>query len=115
MIFYVSMSIQTKQSIKIAGLFRVKEGSIKSPDMYLGMSVRRWTVQNHDGSEKQCFAIGATSYVKEAVRTAKLQVSKHDLIFPMSKKSGRTPFSNIKYRPELDATDFCDEDQHTLF
>ena len=101
---------------KISQVFRIKDGSVKSPDMYLGIDVRKRIIQDTDGNQKTCFSLGANTYVKEAVRIAKSQVIAHELSFPIStKKSGSQPFTHVKYRPELDASDYCDDEKHTLY
>ena len=35
--------------------------------------------------------------------------------YPTSKKTGESPFNHAKYRPELDASDYCNEDMHTVY
>ena len=83
--------------------------------MYLGMDVKKRTIQDPEGNSSECFSLAANSYVKEAIRIVKHQVGKHDLQFPTSKKTGESPFNNAKYRPELDVSDYCNEEMHTLY
>ena len=120
LIVYVDdvLAIEEKPNLtidQIAILFRIKEGSVMSPGMYLGMDMRKWTVNDVDGTDVPCFALGANSYVKEAIRIAKRNAETHGLPYPTSKKTGKTPFAHVKYRPELDATSYCDDEKHTLF
>ena len=100
---------------KIGELFRIKPGSVESPTMFLGTDVRSWEYQSADGNIRNCFALGANSYVKEAIRNVKLQVAKHKLQYPKSKREAQLPFSNSTYRPELDQTDNCNPEQLHLF
>ena len=68
----LSIDFNPKEAIdKISNVFRIKEGSVQSPDMYLGMDVRKRTIQDHEGNEINCFSLAANSYVKEAVKIAK--------------------------------------------
>ena len=97
------------------GLYRVKPDSIKIPDAYLGMDVRKWKIQSTEGYEDESVALGANTYIKEAIRIAKLQAFKNKLNYPTTNKSGGMPFKSEKYRPELDSTRLCDSSQHTLF
>ena len=105
---------------KIKTVYRVKPESVKTPDMYLGMDIRKWKIQDDEGRENDCYAIGANSYVREAIRIIKARLDKPDvrkkgIILPTSKKSGSMPFTSQSYRPELDSTDYCDQELHTLF
>ena len=90
---------QPKQIIdKIAMLFRIKEGSLMSPEMYLGMDVQKWPVNDMNGHNVPCFALGANSYVKESIRIAKPQAEKHNIPYPTSKKTGKTPFNQLCFK-----------------
>ena len=100
---------------EIEKLFRLKDG-VDSPKMYLGTDTRKWTISDDNGYEQHCWAVGSESYIKEAIRTAELNFGKLNLSYTSTRKNGmNTPFKNCDYRPELDATDICDDDQITLF
>ena len=45
----------------------------------------------------------------------KLQVAKHGLTFPTSKKYSGSPFTTQMYRPELDVSKLCDESKLNLY
>ena len=55
---------------QIGSTYRVKEGSYKFPDMYLGMDVRKWEMQDLQGNIINKYELGVNSYIKEAVRIA---------------------------------------------
>lgn len=96
-------------------MFRLKDG-IEKPTMYLGTDSREWLIQDEDGIDHNCWGIGSESYVKEAVKTAESNFEKIGLSYSSSRKEGRnTPFKNPDYRPELDTTDICNDEQVTLF
>ena len=50
----------------ISGKYRLKSG-IKDPKMYLGTDIRKWNYANPEGGSSSCWALGSTTYVKEAV------------------------------------------------
>ena len=91
----------------IGQMFRIKEGSVGFPDMYLGANIRKWECQNASGESVDCVAMGSTSYIKEAVRAVEERMRENNLFFE-PKRYHKTPFTSSSYRPELDATDFCD-------
>ena len=64
--------------------------------------------------------MGANSYVREALRIVKArlmtpEVKKFGIQMQPSKKSGSMPFTSQSCRPELDNSEYCDDDMHTLF
>ena len=110
------IDINPKATIDSIGeLFRIKKGSVSQPSMYLGTDVRKWNYQTCDGESGECYALGANSYVNEAIKIVKRGVAKHELTFPSGKKSGKNPFSRIDYKPELDDSAFCDEELVTFY
>ena len=52
----------------ISKLYRLKDG-ISFPKMYLGTDVRKWTFED----QGQGYALGANSYLKEALKVAEKQ------------------------------------------
>jgi hypothetical protein len=100
---------------QIENMFRLKD-SVEKLNMYLGTDTHEWIVQDEDGCSRSCWGIGSGSYIKEAVRTAEANFKKLNLDYSSSKKEGRgTPFKDPDYRPELDVTELCDDEQVTLF
>ncbi len=100
---------------QIGDTFRLKNG-VEEPKMYLGTDIRKWKVQNEDGLGQPCWALGSSTYVKEAVRIAESQMKKHSLSYTSSRRQGRsTPFSISDYRPELDSTNLCGEELITIY
>ena len=54
--------------------------------------------------------MGSETYVKEACKVAENQMEAHNLQYPSSRQHGSSsPFSTSSYRPELDASPFCNE------
>ena len=55
-------------------------------------------------------------YAKETIRIVELHMQKHDLTHSSSHRHGsNTPFNNSLYRPELDYTDFCNDELSSLY
>ena len=92
---------------QIGETFRIKEGSVGFPNMYLGANIRKWQAQNTAGEPVDCIAMGPNSYIKEAVRVVEARMKEYKLSFA-SKRYHNTPFTSSAYRPELDATEFCE-------
>ena len=92
---------------QLASFFRLKDNPTP-PSMYLGTDVRPWTYQRSDGSSSKCWALGANTYVKEAIKVAESQKIKFGITHSSTWRNGRlTPFNNSNYRPELDVTNPC--------
>ena len=55
-------------------------------------------------------------YAKEVVRIVESHTIKHYLTYPSSLRHGsNTPFNNSYYRPELDYTEFCNDELSSLY
>jgi len=92
---------------QLASFSRLKDIPI-SPSMYLGTDVRPWTYQRSDGSPAKYLALGANTYVKEAIKVVETQKIKFGINHSSTRRNGRlTPFNNSDYRPELDMTNAC--------
>ena len=95
--------------------FTVKPSSIEVPKSYLGAEIGK--VQYSDGS--QAWTMGSQSYVKKAVKNLKRKLE--EVFIQFNKKlsdvsvSAPQPFSNVNYRPELDTSIECTNDQVTLY
>ena len=96
--------------------FRLKNDKIEVPKMYLGTNVKDWEYTDDNGVNRSCWALGAESYIKEAVRIVGKLMEKYNLKYSSTRRFGRkTPFSNSDYRPELDATLYCPPETITVF
>ena len=100
---------------KIQAAYRLKKG-IENPNMYLGTDMKKWKYTEEDGTQNWCWALGSCSYVKEAVRVSEGLMKEHSLKPSSTRKNGKnTPFSNHGYRPELDASEFCNDTLCTVY
>ena len=110
----LSVDFQPKAAIdQLGAYFRIKEGSVSFPNMYLGANVRKWKVQDESGTDVPTIAMGSHGYIKEAVRIIEERMVEHQLNYPS--KKAKTPFTSATYRPELDETEFCNPELITLY
>ena len=91
--------------------YYVKQKSIKFPDIYLGSRVKKV----NDRSGHTAYATSSNDYVTEAIKIVESRMKDLHLSFTKSAKSPTGPFSNIKYKPELDVTNFCSAEEHQLY
>ena len=99
----------------IGFVYRIKAGSIEEPKRYLGMDIRNWKISTSDGVIFNTFALGATTYVREAIRIVKGLCSKNKIKYQKRTKYNSIPFTNATYRTELNRSEFCNEDRTTVY
>ena len=76
--------------------FTLKPGSIKEPDSYLGVDVKKFRIPDSDDPKKVRWAFESTSYVKKAISDLEKELGEADLrLLPNVK----TPLAS-GYRPE---------------
>ena len=103
--------------------FKFKEGSIKTPDSFLGAQLSFNTNEN-----RNYWVISSEKYIKAACDTIKDKMEKRhskipfnesdpssDFTFPDRKKRRATTPFNSTYRPELDTSRELDEDEKTFY
>ena len=78
--------------------FTLKPGSIKEPDTYLGVDIKKYKIHTSDEPDKVRWAFESTSYVKKAIADLEKELEDADLKL-MSNVP--TPLAS-GYRPELD-------------
>jgi len=100
----------------ISNLYRMKEGSIETPKVYLGANIKEWKLQDADGEFIKCYASSSNTYAKEAVRIVEGLMLKNNLSFSSTRRQGsKTPFSSSDYRPELENTPYCNDEHTTVY
>jgi hypothetical protein len=105
-----------KDMAKIKNHYPVTEKSIGPPKVYLGANIQQL---KSNTTNKECWGASAEQYVREAVKNVKERVKRDG--FHFNKKlsdpnySPQSPFSNLKYRPELDTTEECNTSQLSFF
>ena len=111
----LSIDIKAQEALdRLGEIYRLKDRP-EFPKMYLGTNVRRWQQQDTEGIMTPCYALGSESYVKESLRIVAELMHKYDLAQPGNRKSSRTPFTNCTYQPELESTDYCSPELHTVY
>ena len=91
--------------------FLLKPDSIGKPTRYLGASIKEFTIQDENGETCQTWAMGSEQYVKEAIRNVKQWLEKRGLAL----KTRAASVLPLNYRPELDATPLCNDEDHNYF
>ena len=89
----------------------VKPDSVGPPKIYLGAEIKK----TNDRRGKPAWSSSSNKYVKEAITVVKQRMTSMDMAFTTSSKNAVNPFSNTKYRPELDFTTYCTEKEHHFF
>ena len=97
-----------KYIMEIKDHFHIREDSIEPPKMYLGADTK--LVRTSQGDEFWC--TGANSYLKEATRIVQEKMKEYRV---QVKGKGCQPYSFLSYRPELDLSPFCNEEQTQLY
>ena len=96
--------------------FKIKEGSIEQPRVYLG-AICQMNQSRTDGVE--CWGMSTEQYCKEAVKNVKKQLKEYG--YEYNKKLSdpaylpRQPFSNMNYRPQLDVTEACNDEEYSYY
>jgi hypothetical protein len=93
--------ISEEPNLIIQGLgrcYRMKEGSVVKPELYLGAQIKEFCVPSQPSSP--CWSISAEKFLKEAIRNLEIDLKKIDKRLPGSVS---TPLSS-GYRPELDVS-----------
>lgn len=83
----------------------LKPSSIGKPTQYLGAQIKEWRIP--EDPDKVVWAMGSEKYVKEAIRNVVNWLEEHNL--PKLKPRAPSVFPS-NYRPELDASDYCDDE-----
>jgi hypothetical protein len=50
----------------ISSMYKLKDGSVKEPDFYLGADIQRWKINSCDDQIKLRWAMSSDAYVAEA-------------------------------------------------
>ena len=105
-----------KEINKLGTYYRLKEGSVKEPDIFLGANFKQWEVSESNGSVTKAYAMSCKDYVKEAIKVVEKRMNENGFKYTSSRRHGRkTPFSSSDYRPEMDKSPLCTEKMTTLY
>lgn len=97
--------------------YRLKEPPAE-PTMYLGANISKFEIRDSFGTPlRTAWKLSADSHIKKALQVVKQILSRGDdkLKFKKSGKVPRTVYSTQAYRPELDCSVFCDDDQWLIY
>lgn len=97
--------------------YRMKEPPAE-PTMYLGADISKYEIRDEFGVPmRTAWRISADSHIKKALQVVKQIMQNGDEAIKF-KKSGKVPqsaYSTKAYRPELDTSVFCDDEQWQLY
>ena len=93
--------------------YRLKEPPA-APTMYLGADIKRYKATDAAGNVTECWSMSADSHIKKAMQIVKDKMNEEGVKFKSS-KTAQQPFSCQDYRPELDATEPCNDNQVLLY
>jgi hypothetical protein len=88
----------------ISNCYRMKEGSVAKPELYLGAQIKEYRVPNQISCP--CWTMSAEKFLKEAIRNLEFNLKKINKRLPSTKP---TPLSSM-YRPEIDVSAPLDSD-----
>ena len=78
--------------------------------MYLGADISKYDVKLGP-TTATCWAMSSDSHIKKALEVVKKKMSECGVVFRPSNKTTEHPFSSQSYRPELDTSEECNEEQ----
>ena len=93
--------------------YRLKEPP-ESPTMYLGADISKYTL-NQGENQVECWAMSADSHVKKALEVVEQRLKDDNVMFRTSNKTADHPFSSQSYRPELDVSRECNDDEMQFY
>jgi hypothetical protein len=85
------------------------------PTMYLGADISKYEYAKSDGGKATCWAMGSDSHLRKALQVVESRMMMDGVRFRPTNKTSEHPFSTSKYRPELDFTEYCNDEQTQLF
>ncbi len=88
----------------ISDNYRLKDGSIQKPTIYLGAQIKEF--HHPDNPSQSMWSLSADQYIKDALNNLEYNLQQMDKRLPMKVS---TPLSS-NYRPELDITPYLDDD-----
>ena len=95
--------------------YTVREDAIKEPDQYLGADIGK--VYFNDNT--YAFTMGSATYIKNAIKNVKAKLKEDGFQYNSKlssvEYSARQPFSAVEYRPELDTSAECNDEQLNFY
>ena len=112
----ISVDVNARNHIDELGtIFKIKEGSAGPPKVYLGANIQK--VPSRTNGE--CWGMSCEQYVIDAVKHVKERLAQEGWEFNKKlsdkKYSPQQPFTTQSYRPELDCTQECNQDEANYY
>jgi hypothetical protein len=100
---------------QIGEVFKIKEGSAGPPTVYLGANIQKLESR----SQGECWGMSCEQYVRDSIKNVKERLKNEGWEFNKRLSdvnySPQQPFSNVKYRPELDVSNLCSDHEGNYF
>lgn len=100
---------------QIGTVFKIKEGSSGPPTVYLGANIQKVKAR----SQGECWGMSCEQYVTNAVKQVKDKLKQDGWEFNKklsdTRYSPQHPYSNAKYKPELDVSNLCSDNEATYY
>ena len=95
---------------RLSDTYKLKEGSVKEPETYLGADISKYTVTR--GSEvTNCYSMSSDNYLKRALKVVEDELA---LVGKSLKRKAISPMAS-GYRPELDSSPYLNADRASYF
>lgn len=112
----ICIDTDPKKYIDMIGeIFKIKEGSAGPPTVYLGANIQRVCSR----TQGECWGMSCEQYVRDAIKHVKDKLKQDGWEFNKklsdTKYSPQQPFSCAKYRPEIDASILCSDNEANYF
>jgi hypothetical protein len=112
----ICIDVNPKKYIdQIGEVFTIKPGSAGPPSVYLGANIQKLESR----SQGECWGMSCEQYVRDAIKHVKDKLKKDGWEFNRklsdTNYSPQQPFSTLNYRPELDSTMICNDDEASYY
>ena len=94
----------------LSDTYKLKEGSVKEPETYLGADISKYTV-THGIVETECYSMSSDTYLKRAIKVVEDELA---LVGKSLKRKASTPMAS-GYRPEVDSSSYLDPNRASYF
>ena len=95
---------------RLSDTYKLKEGSVKEPETYLGADISKYTVTR--GTEVvDCYSMSSDTYLKRAIKVVEDELA---LVNKSLKRKAPSPMAS-GYRPELDSSPYLDPSRASYF
>eukprot|EP00957_Ditylum_brightwellii_P018083 1362311-Ditylum_brightwellii.AAC.1 len=96
---------------QLSKMYKLKDGSVKEPELYLGATIEKWYIHELDKPEKARWSMSSYSYTKKAIEEVELELAQ---VEKRLQTRVETPLSS-GYCPELDISKELDPSKQIYY